>query len=183
MTREETIETMKAMLKDRISDKAIEKMETMLKEQKEEEVKMTRDAIIEKMEGMLNGDNELLYDVTMECDIDIYRQYRYYNMNEIEEFYSTEGRSILQILSDMELMNYSDNYFYIDEVYGYTSFDYLSGYIEKVASYIDIDDVINHIESYGGDFNYISSDFDELAQALYCGEYEDEDEDEEKEEN
>jgi hypothetical protein len=33
MTREETIETMKAMLKDRISDKAIEKMETMLKEQ------------------------------------------------------------------------------------------------------------------------------------------------------
>jgi hypothetical protein len=84
----------------------------------------------------------------------------------------------------MELMNYSDNYFYIDEVYGFTSFDYLSGYIEKVASYIETDAIINYIESYGGDFNYISSDFDELAQALYCGEYdEDEDEDEEKEEN
>jgi hypothetical protein len=143
-------------------------------------VKMKREAIIEKMESMLNSDNEFLYDVTMECDIDIYRQYRYYNMNEIEEFYSTEGRSILQILSDMSLMNYSDNYFYIDEVYGYTSFDYLSGYIEKVASYIDIDDVIDHIESYGGDFNYISSDFDELAQMLYCEEYDEEEEEEEE---
>jgi hypothetical protein len=176
MTRNETIETMRAMLKDRISDETIEKMEAMLKGQKEEEVKMTRNEIIEKMESMLNSDNEFLYNVTMQCDIDIYAQYRYYNMNEIEEFYSTEGKSILDILDDMQLMNYSDNYFYIDEVYGYTSFDYLSGYIEKVAGYIDIDDVINHIESYGGDFNYISSDFDELAQALYNGEYEDEDE-------
>jgi hypothetical protein len=139
---------------------------------------MTREETIETMRAMLNSDNEFLYDVTMECDIDIYRQYRYYNMNEIEEFYSTEGKSIIDILNDMQLMNYSDNYFYIDEVYGYTSFDYLSGYIEKVASYIDIDDVINHIESYGGDFNYISSDFDELAQMLYCEEYDEEEEEE-----
>ena len=139
---------------------------------------MTRNAIIEKMESMLNGDNELLFDVTMNCNIDIYEQYRYYNMNELEELYNPEGKTILEILSDMELMNYADNYFYIDEVYGYTSFDYLSGYIEKVASYIDIDDVIDYIESYGGDFRYISSDFDELAQALYREDY-DEDEDEE----
>lgn len=141
---------------------------------------MTRNAIIEKMEAMLNSDNGFLYDVTMECDIPIYEQYRYYHMGELEEFYSTEGKSILHILSDMELMNYSDNYFYIDEVYGYTSFDYLSGYIEKVASYIDIDAIIDYIESRGGDFEYISSDFDELAQALY---YEDYDENEGEEKN
>ena len=138
---------------------------------------MTREQIIEQMIGMLQ-DNELLYDVTMECDIDIYAQYRYYNMNDLGEFYNPEGKSILDILSDMELMNYSDNYFYIDEVYGYTSFDYLSGYIEKVAGYIDIDDIINYIESRGGDFKYISNDFDELAHMLYYEEY-DKDEDEE----
>lgn len=132
---------------------------------------MTRETIIEKMEAMLNGDNELLYDVTMNCNIDIYEQYRYYNMSELDIFYSTEGKSIFDILDDMELMHYSDNYFYIDEVYGYTSFDYLSAYIEKVAGYIDIDDIIDYIESYGGDFRYISSDFDELAQMLYYGDY------------
>lgn len=138
---------------------------------------MTREAIIKQMEAMLNGDNELLYDVTMNCNIDIYEQYRYYNMSALEEFYNPEEKSILDILSDMELMNYADNYFYIDEVYGYTSFDYLSGYIEKVAGYIDVDDVIDYIERYGGDFKYISSDFDELAQALYCEEYDNDEED------
>lgn len=139
---------------------------------------MTRTEIIEQMEAMLNGDNELLYEVTMECDIDIYAQYRYYNMSDLNAFYSTEGKTILDILSDMELMNYADNYFYIDEVYGYTSFDYLSAYINKVASYIDVNDVIDYIESYGGDFKWISNDFDELAQALYYEEYnKDEDED------
>jgi hypothetical protein len=139
---------------------------------------MTRNEIIEKMEAMLNSDNEFLYNVTMECEIPIYEQYRYYHMGELEEFYSTEGKSILHILSDMELMNYSDNYFYIDEVYGYTSFDYLSGYIEKVASYIETDAIIDYIESHGGDFKHISNDFDELAYTLYREEY-DEDEDEE----
>lgn len=139
---------------------------------------MTREMIIEQMKSMLNGDDELLYDVTMECDIYIYAQYRYYNMSELEEFYNPEGKSILNILSDMELMNYADNYFYIDEVYGYTSFDYLSGYIEKVAGYIDIDDIIDYIKSRGGDFRYISNDFDELAQALYCEEYDNDDEEE-----
>lgn len=132
---------------------------------------MTREAIIKQMETMLNEDNELLFDVTMECNIDIYEQYRYYNMSELDEFYSTEGKSILDILSDMELMNYTDNYFYIDEIYGYTSFSYLSEYIEKVVSYIDVGDIIDYIESYGGDFKYISNDFDELAQALYYGDY------------
>ena len=141
---------------------------------------MTRETIIKQMESMLNEDNELLFEVTMNCDINIYEQYRYYNMCELEEFYNPEGKSILDILSDMELMNYADNYFYIDEVYGYTSFDCLSAYIEKVASYIDVGDVIDYIERYGGDFKYISSDFDELAQALYCEEY-DNDEDEDNE--
>ena len=134
---------------------------------------MTRNEIIKKMEIMLEECNELLYYVTMECDIDLYEELKYYDMSQLEDFYNTEGKSILDILNDMKLMKYSDRYFYINEVDGYTSFSNLSDYIDRVASYINIDDVINYIESFGGNFKYISDDFNELATNLYYEDYDD----------
>ena len=138
--------------------------------------------LIDNLTTMLKDDAILLYDVAYElnswCGYGLDEGMVYYDICMLDDFCSTEKKSVLEILDDLSKIDYHDSYFYIDDARNYCSFNDLDNFKEYNARYIEIDEIIDLLKQYACKIEIDNDDFKELAEALCYGDYEDDDEEE-----